>query len=320
MVLALLCACAPRVQTLGPAAATGGVAPYIEGERYITRDGQPLGLEVWEAERPRAVIIALHGMNDYAHAFEGAAIYWAAHGVTTYAFDQRGHGRSPQRGIWPGRDLMVSDLADLVGVARATHPGVPVFALGHSMGGAVVLNAVADGAAEVDGAILVAPAVWGWSTLAFPLNLILWTSAHTTPGMAVTGESLDRWPTDNIEILREMSRDELMVFETRIDAVYGVVSLMDDAYARAGRMPPPVLVLYGDHDEIIPPRPVADVIDAMCPHRRVATYEEGWHLLLRDLQAELVWRDILSFVTDTDAPLPSGGEARAAGQHRCETD
>ena len=41
-----------------------------------------------------------------------------AEGVATIAYDQRGFGRSPQRGIWPGKDLMVEDLRTVVALAR----------------------------------------------------------------------------------------------------------------------------------------------------------------------------------------------------------
>jgi len=310
-------ACAPRLQELGPAAATGFVAPHIDEDAFVTRDGLRLGLSHWDADDPHAIIVALHGMNDYGNAFAASGAWWAEHGITTYAFDQRGFGRSPQRGIWPGNERMINDLADFVDAVRAAHPGLPVYALGHSMGGAVVMATLAEGRTQVDGAILVAPAVWGWSTIPFPLDFALWTSAHTVPMLTVTGESLNRWPTDNMEVLRAMAHDQNMLFDTRFDALYGIVSLMDRAYKDAARVPPPVLLLYGEKDQIIPPKPINDVIARMCPARRVAIYENGYHLLLRDLDAETVWADIASFIADPDGPLPSGAEARAAETHRC---
>jgi hypothetical protein len=41
---------------------------------------------------------------------------------------------------------------------------------------------------------------------------------------------------------------------------------------------------------------------------RVVLYEKGYHMLMRDLQQERVWADVLSFVKDKSAPLPSGEE------------
>lgn len=310
-------ACAPRLQTLGPAANTGFVEPRILADAFVPRDDVRLGLSRWEAENPRAILIALHGMNDYGNAFAMPGPWWAERGITTYAFDQRGHGRSPQRGIWPGTELMVQDLADFAAAARALHPELPIFVLGHSMGGAVVMSALAEGRVAVDGAILVAPAVWGWAAIPFPLDAMLWVTAHLTPGVTVTGESLDRWPTDNMEVLREMSQDENLLFETRFDALYGVVSLMDAAYRNAAQVPSPVLVLYGANDQIIPAGPVREVIERMCPHRRVAIYPDGYHLLLRDLEAETVWQDILTFIENVAAPLPSSSETGGQALHTC---
>ena len=51
--------------------------------------------------------------------------------------------RSANPGLWAGADAMRADLDDAVAAARARYPGVPVFALGESMGGAVVLTALA---------------------------------------------------------------------------------------------------------------------------------------------------------------------------------
>src|SRR5262249_20861526 len=148
--------------------------------RYITRDGERLGLMHWDAATPKAVIVGLHGMSDYSNAFAMPGPWWAAHGITTYAYDQRGFGRSLEPGIWPGSDLMRRDLEDFVDVVRARHPGLPVFVLGESMGGAVAMAAFASSTRpKADGIILVAPAVWGRKSMPFSYRLASWLMAHT---------------------------------------------------------------------------------------------------------------------------------------------
>jgi alpha-beta hydrolase superfamily lysophospholipase len=90
-------------------------------ERFISFDGAELGLTAWlppNGEEPRAVVIGLHGMNDYANTFYLAGPWFAAHGVALYAYDARGFGRSPRRGVWPGEQLMTEDLRTAVRVAR----------------------------------------------------------------------------------------------------------------------------------------------------------------------------------------------------------
>ena len=86
--------------------------PRLEGDRFISFDGAALGLSHWDVANgePWAVVVGLHGMDDYAGAFHLAAPYWASQGVATYAYDQRGFGRGAERGVWGGEGLMVEDL------------------------------------------------------------------------------------------------------------------------------------------------------------------------------------------------------------------
>ena len=59
--------------------------------------------------------------------------------------------------------------------------------------------------------------------------------------------------SDNLEMLRALGADPLFIKGTRVDAIAGLVQLMDTAYAAADALPGPLLVLVGEHDEIVPP-------------------------------------------------------------------
>jgi len=52
----------------------------------------------------------------------------------------------------------------------------------------------------------------------------------------------------------------------------------------------------------------------------VALYENGWHMLLRDLQAETVLNDIVAWITDPSAELPSGAVAAGKVKYARQTD
>jgi alpha-beta hydrolase superfamily lysophospholipase len=272
----------------------------VAADRYVTRDGMKLGLMHWDAAMPSAVVVALHGMNDYSNAFSMPAPWWAEHGISTYAYDQRGFGRSPQTGIWPGSRLMRRDLADFVDVMRARHPNTPVFVLGESMGGAVAMTAFAsDMPPKADGLILIAPAVWGRETMPFSYRVALWTAAHTLPWKSFSGSGLKITPSDNIEMLRANGRDPLFLKRSRTDAIYGLVSLMGEAYAAAPRLNGgPLLYLYGGRDEVIPKRPTEAVMGYLEPDATVMTYPTGYHMLLRDLNAEPRWADVAAWIRE----------------------
>lgn len=305
----LVVACAPVVQHIGPRA----TQPAIAEDRLITADGAALPLRVWPAETPHAVVVAVHGFNDYSNAFELPARWWAARGVTTYAYDQRGFGATAKAGIWAGSATLTADLADLAARVRARHPDLPLFLLGESMGAAVVLAALPHPEMPpADGVILVAPGVWGWSTMPLSYRAALWLTAHLLPGKTLTGRSLDITPTDNLAILRAMSRDPLVIKKTRTDAVYGLVTLMQEGLESAAMLEVPALVLYGERDEIIPPEPVAEVIARINAPLQVIRYPEGYHMLLRDLQGPKVWADVLAWIGNVPAEPLQTAETEAA--------
>jgi alpha-beta hydrolase superfamily lysophospholipase len=314
LVAGLMFGCAPRLMAIGDPT----YAPQIEArsasdQQYaVMPDGARLPLRVWAAETPRAIVIGMHGMNDYANAFAMPGKWFADHGVTTWAFDQRGFGRAPGRGLWAGPARMADDLNTVVALAHRKYPGLPVYILGESMGGAVAMRAfTTPNPPEVSGVILAAPAVWGWREMNAFYDTVLWMSAHLLPSMTLTGSSLGVQVSDNIEMLRALGRDPLVIKQTQIGTIYGLVELMDEAAAAAPRIDVPVLLIYGAKDQVVPPIPIGKALrDMHANHVNVtaACYVNGYHMLLRDLERELVWKDIASWIDTPKTPLPSGSE------------
>jgi len=165
-------------------------------------------------------------------------------------------------------------------------------------------------APQVAGVILVAPGLWGGSSMHPILRFGLWLSAHTMPWKTATGQGLKRQASDNIAMLRALGRDPLVIRHTRIDAVYGVTQLMGLAYDAAPALRQPALVLYGKRDEIVPAGPVRETMKRLPGKPGFSLYPDGWHMLLRDLQAQVVWRDIAAWIQDSAAQLPSGAQVR----------
>jgi acylglycerol lipase len=312
--VAVVASCAPTVQRAQPQLDETPAGPHfnVEAHRFFSFDGAPLGLSAWlppEGQEPWAVIIGLHGMNDYGEAFYLAGPWFAERGVAVYAYDARGFGRSPDRGVWGGEQLMTEDLRAAVNTARRMYPESVLAVVGDSMGSATAIAAFGSSAPpNADRLILTAPAVWGWSTMPDAYAVALWVGAHSFPWRAVTpprGVQRRIVASDNIEMLRRLGRDPNMLFETRIDAVYGLVSLMETASRRTSRLTGDVAFLYGSNDQIIPRRSALAAAERLPATARTAEYEHGYHMLLRDNQREVVYADILSYLRDPDAPFPS---------------
>lgn len=111
---------------------------------------------------------------------------------------------------------------------------------------------------------------------------------HASPAVApVTAAGL--WPGGRIAV--------------RFDTLRGLTDLMDESLAAAPVTTQPVLLLYGCRDTIMPREPV-DLFWSQLPRtgrQQRRDYPQGWHLLLRDLEAERVYQDILDFMAQGSA-------------------
>jgi acylglycerol lipase len=296
---ALLAACTAVEMSRGPAIQ----APRMDGETIAAGDGARLPYRVWPAAsgEPKAVILALHGFNDHSRAWEMPAASWAERGLATYAYDQRGFGRAPHPGLWPGADALVDDLAEALALVAARHPDLPIFVAGESMGGAVAMAAVARGRlGGAAGTVLVAPAVRGWAALNIFERLALRLLYRTIPGAAPTISGTGIVPSDNAAMLRELARDPLVLKRTRVDALKGLVDLMDESLAAAASLDRPALILLPGRDmlvqsgptermlETLPPAPPADI--------ELLRYAEGFHMLLRDTGRARAHADVADWI------------------------
>ncbi len=308
--------------------ATACAEPYIypsNGDRALPKLGDThalmedqyrLPLRRWEAVgHTRAVVLALHGLNDYSFAFDNPGQYLAQHGISVIAYDQRGFGNTAGRGLWHGSERLATDLATLVSLLRKQYPGTPLYLLGESMGGAVVLTSMVSTSLDVDGVVLVAPAVWTRDNMPFYQRFGLWIAAHTLPGKQLTGKGLDLKPSDNIEMLRAFGRDEMVIKATRVDVLYGVSNLMDRAMLASDAAPGKILLLYGEKDDIIPAPPTCELLARLASNESVEltaiAYEQGYHMLTRDLQAAVVIEDIATWIAQLEAHSLSGHDMRS---------
>ncbi len=309
----LLAACAkPYVQPSPGAHAL----PQLTESYALMEDGYQLPLSHWEAVgNTRAVLLSLHGLNDYSFAFDNLGQHLALHGITVIAYDQRGFGNTDGVGLWHGSERLSADLVTMTALLRERYAGVPLYLLGESMGGAVVLTSLASAPLDVDGTVLVAPAVWARSSMPYYQRAALWIAAHTLPGKQLTGEGLDLEPSDNIDMLQALGRDELVIKATRVDVLYGLSNLMDRAMLASSGVPGNILLLYGKHDDIIPAPPTCQLLERLsyngASQLSAIIYEHGYHMLTRDLQAAVVLEDIATWIAEHETSGNPGNDMRS---------
>ncbi len=263
-------------------------------DRFPGHDEVPLYRRAWPPlAAARGVLVNLHGLGDHSGMHPSVSDHFTARGFAVHAPDLRGNGRSPGArghiGAW--REYR-EDLHRFLEVVRREEAGLPVFLLGHSLGGLIALDYALHHPDGLCGVIAAAPPL---GPLGVPAPLL------------VLGRLLSRlWPTFSLETgmdLSSLARDPSIVPEILADPLFhrrGTARLSTEvaaAIARvqegATRFPLPVLVLHGSADRMVPPagsRRFAARIGH--PDHRLVEYPGGYHALFADLDRNRVLADV----------------------------
>lgn len=146
---------------------------FSHQHRIASPTGAALNLYVRQAEGAgRAAIQINHGLAEHAARYARFADAMAARGYNVYAHDHRGHGATfapdAPRGVFArtgGTEKLIADVLAVHDRIAADHPGLPVIAFGHSMGGLVAMNFVLRHPGRVRAA-----AIWNANFSAGPLG------------------------------------------------------------------------------------------------------------------------------------------------------
>jgi acylglycerol lipase len=301
----------PALRSASPPAT--GLVRETNG-RFVMADGAVLPYREWlPAGAPATVILAFHGFNDSADAWEAPARLFVKAGMAVIAPDQRGFGAASGRGRWYGTERLVEDALAVITATRARFPMARLFVAGESMGAAILMVlATRRTRPAVDGYILSAPAVWGRKEMRAAHRLSLWLAHKTVPWLRLNIAGLAPPLTDGA---MRPGRPSGSLPTARIDALKGLADLMDAALSSGGCGAVPTLFLYGGQDRVIPHRSMANcwrVQQKTALDRSLAFYPGGHHLLQRDGAGADVTRDIISWLRSPGSPLPSGADNHAA--------
>lgn len=112
----------------------------MEQETYLSSfDGTRLFLKIDAPTAPKAIIVIVHGLCEHLGRYDYMTRQLIARNFGVYRFDHRGHGRSEGKPIFYNNfNEMIDDVNSVVELAKQEHPTLPIFLIGHSMGGFAV--------------------------------------------------------------------------------------------------------------------------------------------------------------------------------------
>jgi len=271
----------------------------------ITREGTiPTfdGLELYYTcrlpdRKATANLAMVHGYGDHVARHLPFAQRCAEAGIAFWGIDLRGHGRSPgQRGFIRSWDDYLGDTDTLLELAGRELPGLPLFLLGHSMGGVIVLDYAERRSKGLSGVIATSPEL-GTLPVAPALVLIAKVLSSVWPRFAM------KTPLD----LAALSRNADVGRAAAADPLYhntGTARLGTELIAAVSRVRKhakeiglPLLMLQGGADRIAPPDATRSFFDEVPEGKKeLLFYENAYHELDLDSDGERASRDLFAWV------------------------
>lgn len=273
---------------------------------WAARDGWPLRRMDWSrpvGAQVRGSLLFAGGRGDFIEKYLEIYGHWHARGWNVTAFDWRGQGRSRAAGA---PDLAAfaeraADLADLIAAWRAERPG-PHVAVGHSMGGHLLLRTIVEAKPAIDAAVLVAPMIevnsapipaWIAPALCAAMGRTkrgrqpVWKAPKVSPvGSArqhFLTASTERYADELWWWAREPGFNVGTPSWAWIAAAYRSAR-QSFADARLKAVELPILLLAAAHDRLVS-TPAIRRAAALLPHAELEIYPDAAHEILRDADA-----------------------------------
>lgn len=219
---------------------------------FTAYDGLTIYHQSWLPDGDvKAAVVLVHGLGEHSGRYEHVALRLNEAGYAVHALDHRGHGRSDGTRVYvKSYDEFMADLIQFRGVVERRHPGLPLFVLGHSMGGNLAMGHALDHQDGLAGMALSGPALMVGDDLTPAKIKVFSLVAKVAPG--IRPEGLDATSISRDPTVVEAYQADPLVFTGKISAGLGaaLIGAMQEFPDRYGSLTLPILVQHGTEDRL----------------------------------------------------------------------
>lgn len=248
---------------------------------------------------PRAALILAHGYAEHAGRYQHLAERLTASGYAVHAIDHWGHGRSDgDRGFVADFSVFLDGMNALLTFVRSSHPDLPLFLLGHSMGGLIASHHLLTHQQHYCGAILSGPAVSAGTPPSAPIRVIGQILSRLVPKaglLQLDAHAVSRDP----EVVAAYLADHL-VYKGKMSARLAAAMLraMEEIQLRAGEITLPLLVIHGSKDTLAAPEGARQLVtQARSTDKQFRELDGLFHEVFNEPEREIVLSSVVEWIT-----------------------
>lgn len=251
----------------------------MESKRQVI-NGRETKAVRWPAENPKAKVIIVHGLGEHVSRYDVISEEFNAAGLEMVGFDQRGHGDNPgKKGHVDSFDEFLKDLDAFV---KSQKGDLPLFILGHSLGGLISARYLEEYPGDVKGAVLSSGAFSASNVSGF-LKAMSGFFSVLIPGLSFSNNIDPKTLSRNDGIVSDYTSDPLVHSKITARAAKELFRNVDVVLERASKFGTPVLMMAGSEDVVVPPDGVKKLFSAVSSKdKELKIFEGAYHEIFCD--------------------------------------
>ncbi len=241
-----------------------------------------------------AVLLVVHGLGEHSGRYMNIVGHFVPLGYAVYGLDHIGHGKSDgTREFVESFDDFTAPLIIFYKMVVEWQPGIPIFLLGHSLGGLIASYYLLEHQDKFKGAIISAPTVEigdSVTQLTITMAKVLSKIAPKAGVMSLDATTISKDP----EVVAAYISDPL-VFHGKTTARLGaeLLSAMMRSSAEAGTITLPVIIVQGAEDALVEPHGAQMLYDTIgSEDKTLKIYEGLWHEVFNEPERAIVLKDV----------------------------
>lgn len=255
-------------------------------------------MRIWEADgEGKGVMIIVHGAMEHHGRYGWLIEMWRSAGFHVIAGDLPGQGLTTRshRGHVDSFDEYIEELKRWFD--RASGYGMPIFFLGHSMGGLSVIRLLQTTAIKVEAVILSSPCMGLAVYPPLPINALSVGLNWIAPELKVSSNLQVDLVTRNDDVKFRALNDSLFVRKVSIRWYRELLKAMKAAFTDIASFPDvPLLVLQGGDDKIVDKLEVMEWFNKLSlTEKQYKEWPDCYHEIFNEPERDIIFEYAKSF-------------------------